>query len=96
MFYVEIGCAPGNPRPNIYLNLLITKLLDSEINKDIKDLVNNWINKEPSVKSFGDWEWNFEDTLCTENKELLNKNILNILQSFYDSGYIRYASSNFE
>ena len=96
MFYVEIGCAPGNPRPNIYLNLLITKLLDSEINKDIKDLVNNRINKEPSVKSFGDWEWNFNDKLCTEKKELLNKNILNILQSFYDSGYIRYASSNFE
>lgn len=96
MFNVEIGCAPGNPRPNVYLNLLITKLLDSEIDNDIKDTVKNWINNEPTVKCFGDWEWHFNETLSKENKQSLNKNILTILQSFYNLGYIRYASCNFE
>ena len=86
---IEIGCAPGRQRPNIYFKNIL-ELLEKNDNSKIKEWALNNKEKEPDVKLFGDWEWNIpiEDEIL--------KNVQNTFQisltNYYNLGAIRYGS----
>lgn len=74
---IEIDCAPGNPRPDLY------------IKKIIKDTT--LPEREPVSKLFGNWTWDYSDIdseLWSAIKPILQERITEL----FLQGCIRYGS----
>jgi hypothetical protein len=74
---IEIDCAPLMPRPNVYYKQAIEGTGLAE--------------KEPSNMLFGQWTWDYSD-VSTEDWLKVNPIIGERLKSYYNLGFIRYAS----
>jgi len=74
---IEIGCPPGEPRPG---DLLPDVLEGTGIPV-----------REPVVKCFGDWEWDYSD-IDPEVWKKANPTVELRLVALYNKGHIRYAS----
>jgi hypothetical protein len=79
--YLCIDCAPGSMRPNKILEIMLKQLTNSTLTID--DFV-----KESAF--FGEWKYLLVKRKEKEYEEQLDR-IIEILQSLYESNYIRYA-----
>jgi hypothetical protein len=79
--YLILDCPLGIMRPNKILEILLEQLINSEMN----------INDFKKVYSFcGEWKFILVKSKEKEFEKNM-KQIIRILETLYDSGYIRYA-----
>lgn len=74
---IEIGCPPGKPRPGDLIAGVI-----KETGLELRD---------PVSKSFGDWEWDYNDIppkKWQEIQPILERRLCKL----YDDGVVRYCS----
>jgi hypothetical protein len=79
--YLSIDCAPGSIRPNKILEIIL------------QQLTNNKLTSNDFVKVstfFGEWKFMLVQSKEEEYEKQM-KRISEILQSLYESNYIRYA-----
>jgi hypothetical protein len=79
--YLSIDCAPGSIRPNKILEIILQQLTNNELT----------INDFVKVSTFfGEWKFMLVKSKEEEYEKQM-KRISEILQSLYESNYIRYA-----
>lgn len=75
---IEIGCPPGTPRPDVYLE----RALEGTGIVPINTL----------SRLFGDWTWDYTNEITDEVWVKHRETIYDRLVSYYNEGRIRYAS----
>jgi len=94
---IEIDCAPGLTRPNVYFECIINQ---AENNSVLKNFAQEYIKNNPEFKpeftSFGNWGWTINLKDHKEIGSALEELFRTKLTSYYNQGYIRYASWNLE
>jgi len=90
---IEIGCFPGNIRPNnIYESLLNSALKNESIDEIIVSKFNEWkslINNCTCV--FGDFTWEITHEFNEEYKAKVKSIIFPLIKEYYKAGLIRYG-----
>jgi hypothetical protein len=79
--YLSIDCAPGSLRPNKILDIILQQLTNSSL------LSEHFIK---ITSFFGEWKYMLVKEKEEEYKKHM-KRVMEILESLYHSGYIRYA-----
>jgi hypothetical protein len=74
---IELDCAPGTPRPDHYLPML---LVDTGLEV-----------REPVCKLFGMWIWDYSD-VPTEHWKRAQELLAERIGWLHDAGCIRYGS----
>lgn len=74
---IELDCAPGMPRPDSYIGMVI------------KDT--GLPEREPTGKFFGNWTWDYND-IDSDKWNSIKGTLQERITSLYNSGYIRYGS----
>lgn len=73
---IELDCAPGTPRPDAYIGLVVAGTpLEAKL-------------KEPVSKLFGNWTWAFDIEDSEYPKEVIKQRVT----ALYQMGHIRYGS----
>ena len=87
---IEIGCPPGNPRPNEILMNILSELKKNE-NQEICSWAEQYLQTPPEYTIiFGDLNCNL--IISGKIIEKVQTVFQNKLTEMYDSGIIRYAS----
>lgn len=90
---IEIDCAPGLSRPNVYFECIMNQ---AESNSELKNFAQEYIKNNPEFKpeftSFGNWGWTINLKNYPEIGSTLEKLFSTKLTSYYNQGYIRYGS----
>jgi hypothetical protein len=73
---IELGCPPGNPRPDDLIELVIEGT-GLEV-------------REPVVKFFGDFVWDYSD-VDPEEWEKIQPTLKERITKLYNTGVIRYG-----
>ena len=90
---IEIGCYPGNIRPNnIYESLFNTALQSESLNENIASKFNEWKSLIDScTRVFGDFTWEITHEFNEEDKVKVKSIIFPLIKEYYNSGLIRYG-----
>ena len=89
---IEIDCAPGATRPDVYFKRIMKSL--GEVYSDDKQIT-SFVEKNKDIEKisacFGNWEWNIE----VEDEAIFNKvqsHFKNEITKLYNNGLIRFGS----
>lgn len=90
---IEIGCFPGNIRPNnIYESLFNAALNDESIDETIVSKFNDWkLLSNNSTCVFGDFTWEITHEFNDEDKAKVKSIIFPLIKEYYRAGLIRYG-----
>ena len=83
MIKLEIDCAPGAIRPDSHFNNIITLVQESDLNNEIKELVDKkWSDQEAVSKMFGSWGWELEDLSTAKKNDQIVDFVFKYLKTF--------------
>lgn len=93
---IEIDCAPGSVRPDVYFKQILNGFTSDE-HQELASFSTNYLQQNPDCKPtttlFGNWTW---DITLNENEskhiKIFQEKFSKQLTNLYNNGLIRYAS----